>query len=148
MKPIPVYCLTNTTRLGYKYSVLSLGLRIKRSLLSNSRLSLQTLFFPCHDNKNKKNKNRPSFPPWTCELCSQEMNCITGNFTKYLKSINIFDLFLSFFRWNVLGISANSNFWCIFSCIKQRTSSGRQKKKTPWTRRTRTPTKIYQKGEC
>ena len=38
MKPVPVYCLTNTTQLGYKYSVLSLGLRIKSSLLELSKL--------------------------------------------------------------------------------------------------------------
>ena len=51
------------------------------------------------------------------------MDCLTGNFTKYFKSINKFDLFLSFCRWKVLGISANLNFWCIFSCIKQQTST-------------------------
>ena len=74
---------------------------------------------------------RPSFSPWTCELCSQEMDCLTGNFTKYFKSINKFDLFLSFCRWKVLGISANLNFWCIFSCIKQQTST-KYHKKSGW----------------
>ena len=76
-------------------------------------------------------KCRPSFSQWTCELCSQEMDCLTGNFTKYFKSINKFDLFLSFCRWKVLGISANLNFWCIFSCIKQQTST-KYHKKSGW----------------
>ena len=38
MKPVPVYCLTNTTRMGYKYSVLSLGLIIKRPRLQLFKL--------------------------------------------------------------------------------------------------------------
>ena len=64
------------------------------------------------------------------------MDCLTGNFTKYFKSINKLDLFLSFCRWKVLGNSANLNFWCIFSCIKHQTSTttlsqftGRQEEK-------------------
>ena len=83
--------------------------------------------------------------PRTCELCSQEMDSLTGNFTKYLKIINKFDLFLSFCRWKVLRISTNLNFWCIFSCmykaannykipqeiwLKLSRFTGRQKKKT------------------
>ena len=41
-------------------------------------------------------EGRPSFSPWTCELCLQEINALTGNITKYLKIINKFDLFCSF----------------------------------------------------
>ena len=59
------------------------------------------------------------------------MDCLTGYFTKYFKSINKFDLFLSFCTWKVLGISANSNFWSIFSFIKQQTST-KYHKKSGW----------------
>ena len=72
-------------------------------------------------------EGRPSFFPWTCELSSQEMDCVTGNFTRYLKSINKFDLFFSFCRWKVLGILM------YFSCIKQQTSTKyHKKKKSGW----------------
>ena len=89
---------------------------------------------------------RPSFSPRTCELCSQEMDCLIVNFTKYFKRINKFDLFLSFCKWEVLGISANLNFWMYFLLIKAANFykipqeiwltlsrfTGRQEKKTPW----------------
>ena len=101
-----------------------------------------------------KINSRLSFSLWSCELCSQQMDCLTENFTKYFKSINKFDLFLSFCRWKVLGIAANLNFWCIFSCIKKQTST-KYHKKTGWhchgsqegkTKKTPCPTVQYCTG--
>ena len=74
---------------------------------------------------------RPSFPPWTCELCSQEMDFLTGNLTKYFKIVNNFDLFFSFFTRNVLltlEFQQIGTFWYIFSCLRGQTSTKFHKK--------------------
>ena len=71
-------------------------------------------------------KSRLSFSPWTCELCSQEMDILTGNLTKYFKSINKFDLFCSFCTWEVLltlEFQQIKTVPYIFSCIKGQTPS-------------------------
>ena len=75
--------------------------------------------------------SRPSFSPWTCELCSQEMNALTGNITKYFKIINKFDLFCSFCTWKVLltlEFQQIGTFWYIFSCLRGQTSTKFHKK--------------------
>ena len=69
---------------------------------------------------------RPSFSPWTCELCSQEMDTLTGNLTKYFRSFNKFDFFSSFCIWKLLLTLEYQQIWCfwyIFSCKRCQTSA-------------------------
>ena len=77
---------------------------------------------------------RPSFSPWTCELCSQEMNVLTENYTKYFKIINKFDLFCSFCAWKVLLTMEFQQIGTLcysFSCLRGKTST-KVHKKSGW----------------